>query len=644
MHAKKVEDFVKSIRRLFLHAGFKKEEVVIRRKTEKGPDIIISHTTELGKSIKIILRCKYSPPTKKYHKLDDLIRIYSTFVDEYNADIALLILGGYSIPFEYREINKLEEIRRQRKVVYWDDKSLEYYKKTINTLGAPWARYLILRDLGFQILLQEQPYEVDAIKFVQQPTGQTFYIFSLEPEKLLNISYVFRRGMMDPDAYQRMLTSKRLKDIGKYLSKNDAILANSIIISFDSDVKYEKGKLYIPAKTCSAWIVDGQHRLYGFCKLSNKLDEEERKNILKNFKLPIVAIKAKPKLQAKIFTEINAFQKRINKNLLLDLCDYLDLSIEENILLRVRIIKDLARTPLLRGRIKILPIDKGKITLASIVDYYRYKELVNKFKNRTRSLLFYLFKAVSEVFSDEWKDYETYIFSTNKGVRMLISLLVRIIDYCRRENKRLDYNTIKLILQKLKRACSSDPDYFKIERYRGIALGAGAPDIVARDLWAARIDMLEENFLSEEERNKIGREERKLLKKLEEKLRIFVENKLRDTFGENWWKQGVPHDVRIKAEENKRKNEKPWPWMGKREWPLICYINFTDYSKIILRRDNWRNIFERIFKDKVILEAKLKELEPIRNDIAHNRKLTVEQFEILKLYSSHIIKCIEESK
>ena len=82
--------------------------------------------------------------------------------------------------------------------------------------------------------------------------------------------------------------------------------------------------------------------------------------------------------------------------------------------------------------------------------------------------------------------------------------------------------------------------------------------------------------------------------------------------------------------------------MGEREYPLICYVDFTDYGKIILRKDNWRDVFEKIFKDKTILQAKLRELEPIRNDIAHNRKLNVEQFEILKLYSKHIIRCIEE--
>jgi len=58
-----------------------------------------------------------------------------------------------------------------------------------------------------------------------------------------------------------------------------------------------------------------------------------------------------------------------------------------------------------------------------------------------------------------------------------------------------------------------------------------------------------------------------------------------------------------------------------KEPPLIFYVDFSDYSKIILRRDDWDQVFAPIFKEKEVISAKLRELEPVRNALAHFRKL-----------------------
>jgi ArsR family metal-binding transcriptional regulator len=72
----------------------------------------------------------------------------------------------------------------------------------------------------------------------------------------------------------------------------------------------------------------------------------------------------------------------------------------------------------------------------------------------------------------------------------------------------------------------------------------------------------------------------------------------------------------------------------------VQYIDFSDYLKIITKRDNWKNSFNRIFKDEDIITAKLKELEPIRNAARHSRKLTSEQKEKLKVLSKDIVRQI----
>jgi len=637
------EKFVRDVRNLLVKAGFGKGEIAIQPPTAEGPDIIVTHKTEDKSEIKLIVQCKFTEERKEFGDLNNLIRTYNSYVREYRANAALLILGGYDIPPKFEDRREMERRRINEKVIYWGDRAWRYYKITTDVLRSPYARYLILRDLGFQITLRPKTYEEDALQIQQHLHGKKIWFFSMDPRKLLNISYVFRRGSRDPDAYQRILEPSRLSEIGGFFSTETSMLANNIIVAFDTRVKFKKGKLLIPAKTCSAWIVDGQHRLYGFCKIDKKIREETAKKILTIFKLPVVGIEADPRLQARLFTDINSKQKRINRNLLLDLYDHLDLEPEPGILKGVRIVKKLANQDIFRGKIKILPrVETGEITLASFVDYSKFRKLVRDMGRSSYPVISNFFKSVKEVFP-EWDIPKEFVFSTAKGVRMLVSLLIRIIDYCKQKKKKLDPANMKLCLQKLKDAYTTEPDYFKNSNYTGKALGAGAPDTVARDLWAARIDDQLEDFLSEEEKEKIGREEKRILLGLEEKIRKCIEVRL-SSLTSDWWTNRVPPDIRTHAENRKRRNKKPWPWYGERDRPIHYYIDFSEYQKIIIKKDNWREAFAPVFKDENITSAKLAELEPIRNNIAHNRKLNTKEFEHLKLYASDLISCIEASE
>lgn len=47
-----------------------------------------------------------------------------------------------------------------------------------------------------------------------------------------------------------------------------------------------------------------------------------------------------------------------------------------------------------------------------------------------------------------------------------------------------------------------------------------------------------------------------------------------------------------------------------------------------------------IFKEEELIISKLRELEPIKNDIAHSRDLTRQQFERLKLNSEDIMRSV----
>ncbi len=87
----------------------------------------------------------------------------------------------------------------------------------------------------------------------------------------------------------------------------------------------------------------------------------------------------------------------------------------------------------------------------------------------------------------------------------------------------------------------------------------------------------------------------------------------------------------------------PLPWQ-RQDNPNISFVDFSDYSKIITRKDNWKDAFEQVFHDKEVISSKLKELQPIRHAIAHSRNLTSNQIKKLQLYSDDILKAIQNSR
>ncbi len=113
-----------------------------------------------------------------------------------------------------------------------------------------------------------------------------------------------------------------------------------------------------------------------------------------------------------------------------------------------------------------------------------------------------------------------------------------------------------------------------------------------------------------------------LLRKLEGSLRGLIEESL-SRVSSNWWNERIPGDVRERAEKRKQQS-------GTSLHP-IQYVDFPDYLKIIKRRDNWRDAFLKVFKDEESVSVKLRELEPIRNALAHSRPLPKGSLERLRM-------------
>lgn len=120
--------------------------------------------------------------------------------------------------------------------------------------------------------------------------------------------------MADPLAlptYQRLVKKNRLKSIGEFISAGGFFPTN-ILINFETRVRFEKkennegtdvqfGDLYLPDRYKSAWIVDGQHRLYGYSVIDQRFS---RQNIA------VIAFEGlKREEEANLFVTINHEQK-----------------------------------------------------------------------------------------------------------------------------------------------------------------------------------------------------------------------------------------------------------------------------------------------------------------------------------------------
>ena len=163
-------------------------------------------------------------------------------------------------------------------IAYFNETTIEYYSELAKHLGSC-ARYQLL---GYLFANQEIKNMDDRVPAIQgKMGGYTYYSFSIEPEKLLKIGYVLHRSDANASmmpTYQRIIKKKRLQDVRSFINEG-GYFPNSIIISIDTKgkgVSFDQapnrventlskiGILHIPKRYRSAYIIDGQHRLYGY--------------------------------------------------------------------------------------------------------------------------------------------------------------------------------------------------------------------------------------------------------------------------------------------------------------------------------------------------------------------------------------------
>lgn len=201
---------------------------------------------------------------------------------------------------------------------FYNDNSFEYVNSLIKAYKKA-AHYQFMALLFKGKTINKDRIEVPAIEGFMG--NKKYYMFSIEPHMLLKIGFILHRtraNQAEMPTYQRLLVPKRLQGISKFID-DGGYFPNSIILNFGKneqlqfeasqkaeDSRSRLGILKIPNAYAIAYIIDGQHRVYGYAQS----DYKESNTI------PVVAFYGLESTeQLKIFMDINENQKAVSPTL-----------------------------------------------------------------------------------------------------------------------------------------------------------------------------------------------------------------------------------------------------------------------------------------------------------------------------------------
>ncbi|MBY3090184.1 DGQHR domain-containing protein [Rhizobium laguerreae] len=473
----------------------------------------------------------------------------------------------------------------------------------------------------------------------------TFYSFLISPHDLLRTAYISHRSRTSNDdigSYQRMVKPARLKAIGAFIDEGGTFPTNIVVnikrddLRFDSKDKFGEtatGMLHLPGQYGCAWVVDGQHRLYGYAYAGREADEDRSVvSVLAYENLPALA-------EIKMFVDINTQQVKVRSSLVKELISDLDIEDDDP---RKRLEAICARAVLNLGSDNASPLNKRILftgdektnwkclSLASLVDGLKGNNLVGSVQKpsgrngepvlqpgplghlsakaldsmrkaqRTLQLYFSLF---AEGAAEHWElgDAKGGYLCTNLGLRALLVLMRNVIRFIEKDGTRVvsiaPEELVELIepyvgpvIQFFTRASASEIAYF---RNRGSSLAS--VDQNAMQMMAivasARSDFnLPEIKQYLDSQDAAGTEQaREMILKIHKVLYDDVVATLKSHYGEvrdAWWITGVPKQVRIDCDVryNNEGDTLRDRWQS---------LNLIDYSQIVVYEGNWD-----LFKDR----------------------------------------------
>src|SRR5260221_1617766 len=510
------------------------------------------------------------------------------------------------------------------------ERELRYYLQIAEHLRAA-ARYQFLAEfLRDQKIPELANYKVPAIRGKLGP--HKFYGFITNAEELLKISFVNHRSLDDPEGaptYQRLVSRTRMRQITAFL-KGGGFFPTNLLINFSRPVRFEQisrddtgdltfGHLYLPDRYKSAWIVDGQHRLYGFAHLP---PDKRRQNLL------VLAFEQLPKeTEADLFVTINHEQKSVPKTLLDDLEGELkwesEIPAERLGAIAARLIgvlnSDIGE-PLYRrfSQQGIPSTDRASLTIPAIKDGLRRSGLIGvvglkrkEFKpgplsgvsdsetlDRSRAALNLYFSLVKVSNEALWDAGRLGFVCTNTGVHAHLRLFSALIRYMESNSKNdpRQLNPQELIseieeyfepvLKVLREA-----DANKAEKEFKVEFGSGGFNEYYYRLCAIIqkqfTDFLPEGFETwneEQSDERIDQADRRL-----KRINVIVQKVIFDTFKKHYglerdayFNKGViDKAIKTKAYEKSQDDS------DEARLPLENYLDFIQYKKIAENKTHW---------------------------------------------------------
>jgi DNA sulfur modification protein DndB len=482
----------------------------------------------------------------------------------------------------------------------------------------------------------------------------TFYNFLISPHELLKISYISHRGggsNDDIETYQRMVKSSRLKDIGAFIDDGGKFPTNIVInikanghLRFDRKEDFgdtETGTLHLTGQYGSAWVIDGQHRLYGY-------SHAERKEELDHSVVPVLAYENLPvRDEIALFVDINTKQVKVSRNLVNEIVSTLNITDADPakrldaLYARISLRLDVYPLSPVKGRILTVAQEKDHhrcLTLTSLADGLRENAFLGKIDKghiqpggflahssadpqqtmdkavATVAQYLNLFAGSVEL---HWQlgDMKGGYLCTNNGIRALLVLLRRVITFV--ENRRgvractMDPDEIiqyvgPVVAPVVSFFKNADPNEIHTFRTRGSSLGGVGENCMQMMCIIFESDP---SFDLPEVRDFMSRrdvegtkEARQMIDEINAILYVDVLDKLQSKLGlakDAWWMNGVPKQVRTTCDTMYNDSD------GTRDrWQFLF---FKSYSEIVLHGSNWD-----LFKDTYNFYGKGKKADLVR--------------------------------
>lgn len=283
----------------------------------------------------IIIECKSSEKIKKAPSYKDEFDLLSLRLDGFTKVLKQLLNDSIRTKFVFATRNlriDSESVDMARfcntNSYHHNDSSFQYVNSILKNYKNA-ASYQFMGLLFKNQLINTEKIDIPAVE--GDMGGLKYYMFSIEPGILLKMGFILHRTKANEEempTYQRLLVPSRLKGITSFIDgpegKGGGFFPNSIIVNFNtkkhkivfdassksSSSLSRHGMLKLPNAYSIAYIIDGQHRLYGYA--NSKFKDSNT--------IPVVAFSNLPSItQLEMFMNINQNQKAVSPSLRLTL-------------------------------------------------------------------------------------------------------------------------------------------------------------------------------------------------------------------------------------------------------------------------------------------------------------------------------------